>query len=351
MTDANLSLIVYGKDDMRLEERPTPEPGPKEVQISMRSVGVCGSDLSFWVKGRLGNLLLSQPKVMGHEPSGVISKVGSEVTHLKVGDRVAVEPLKPCSDCSYCRRGLYNHCSKPVNSGCITRYICHPANFVYRLPDNMSFDEGALVQPLALAFYACERVGLRAGQNLLVTGAGCLGMSVVLAAKAYGANKICVTDVIPERLDFIRKIGADVTALVKEDEDPEVVAQRLVGLMGNEPDVSIETSGSQSATSTTIYANRSHGMVLQVGFSTDTVQIPLVVATFKELDIRGNHTSRNSYPAAIEAISSGRVNVKQLISHRFSLEESINGFTIAANKSGSKVIIDCSRPNGNSLSD
>ncbi|KAK3775047.1 hypothetical protein RRG08_048257 [Elysia crispata] len=346
MSDTNISLIVYGKNDLRLEERPIPEPGPKEVQISMRSVGVCGSDLSFWEKGRLGNLILSAPKVSGHEPSGVVTKLGSEVTHLKVGDRVAVEPSKPCGNCFYCRRGLYNHCSKPINSGVLTRYISHPANFVYRLPDNMSFDEGALVQPMALAFYACERAGLRAGQNLLVTGAGCLGMTVVLAAKVFGANKICVTDVLQKRLDFIHKIGADVTVLVEDNENPELAAKRLVGMMGVEPDISIETSGSQSATSTAIYANRPHGMILQLGFSIDTVQIPLVVATFKELDIRGNHTSRNSYDKAIEAIASGRVNVKQLISHRFPLEKSLTAFKTAASKEGAKVIIDCSRPNG-----
>lgn len=327
-----------------MEERPIPEPGPGEVQLSMRSVGVCGSDLGFYLKARLAERHLKGPRLMGHEPSGVVSKLGPGVTHLKVGDRVAVEPNMACGICYYCKRGAYNHCNLPMNSGCLARFLCVPAAFVYRLPDNMSFDEGAMVQPLALAYYACERSGMRAGLDVLVTGSGCLGMAVILAAKAYGANKICATDVIQRRLDFVRTIGADITVPVEKDEDPETAAKRIVAAMGREPDITIECSGNPSATGTAIFATRPRGMVLQIGFSLDSVAIPLVVATVKELDIRGNHSSLNSYPTAIEAISSGRVNVKPLISHRFSLEDSEKAFKVAANKEGNKVIIDCSKP-------
>lgn len=335
--------MLYGKLDMRMEEKPIPEPGPGEVQVSMRSVGVCGSDLGFWLKARLADRFLTKPMMMGHEPSGVVSKLGLGVTDLKVGDRVAVEPNMCCGVCYFCKRGLYNHCSMPLNSGALSRFICAPAAFVFRLPDNMSFDEGAMVQPLALAFYACERSGLRAGLDVLVTGSGCLGMSVILAAKAFGANKICATDVIQRRLDFVRTIGADVTIPVDKDEDPESAAKRIVEAMGREPDITIECSGSPSATSTAIFATRPRGVVLTIGFSLDSIAIPLVYATCKELDIRGNHSSINNYPAAIEAISSGRVNVKPLISHRFPLEQSEQAFTLAAKMDGNKVIIDCSR--------
>ncbi|GFS04414.1 sorbitol dehydrogenase [Elysia marginata] len=169
-------------------------------------------------------------------------------------------------------------------------------------------------------------------------------MTVILAAKAFGANKICSADLLQKRLDFASEIGADATVLVQPDEDPESAAKRIIKAMGREPDITIECSGSPSATSTGIFATRSRGMLLQIGFSLDSVSIPLVVATVKELDIRGNHSSLNSYPAAIEAISSGKVNVKQLVSHRFPLEESEQAFTVAANKEGYKVVIDCSRP-------
>ncbi|GFS13835.1 sorbitol dehydrogenase-like [Elysia marginata] len=264
-----------------------------KVQVSMRSVGVCGSDLGFWLKARLAERTLNGPRMMGHEPSAVVSKLGPGVTHLKVGDRVVIEPKMVCGLCYYCKRGLYNFCDMPLNKGCIARFTCVPAAMTFRLPDNMSFDEGALVQPMALAYYACERSGMRAGLDVLVTGSGCLGMTVILAAKAFGAHKICSTDVLQKRLDFAGKIGADATVLVKPDEDPESAAKRIIEAMGREPDITIECSGSPSATSTGIFATRPRGVVLQVGFSLDSISIPLVVATCKELDIKGNHSSVN----------------------------------------------------------
>ncbi|GFO37029.1 sorbitol dehydrogenase-like [Plakobranchus ocellatus] len=198
MSDTNLSLILYGIKDLRLEERSIPEPGPKEVQISIRSVGLCGSDVGYWQKGRMGNLVVTSPMMLGHEPSGVITKLGSEVKSLVVGDRVAIEPNRPCGTCYYCKRGRYNVCADlhylatPPQDGCITRYFCHPARFVYRLPDNVSFDEGALVQPLALGFYACERGGLRVGHYLLITGAGRIIISILLLGWQNPAQPNCL---------------------------------------------------------------------------------------------------------------------------------------------------------------
>ncbi|KAK3775045.1 hypothetical protein RRG08_048256 [Elysia crispata] len=349
MADTNLSLVLHGTNDLRLEERPIPESGPEEVQISIRSVGLCGSDVSYWQKGRIGSLVVTKHMVLGHEPSGVVTKLGSRVNNLMVGDRVAVEPNRPCGTCYYCKRGRYNICADlhylatPPQDGCITRYFCHPARFVYWLPDNLSFDEGALAQPLALGFYGCERGGLKVGHYLLVTGAGPMGMSTVLAAKASGACKICVTDIIESRLDFIRKIGADVTVLAPEDEDPEVTAKRIVELMEKEPDVSIECSGSESGINTAVHSTRPTGTVVQVGIGRISTQIPLTMGTLRELNIVGSSRFANNYETVLEAISIGRVNVKQLVTHRFPLEESLKAYTATLNREGVKVIVDCSR--------
>ncbi|GFR81902.1 sorbitol dehydrogenase [Elysia marginata] len=263
MADTNLSLVLHGIKDLRLEERPIPEPGRHEVQISIRSVGLCGSDVSYWQKGRIGNLVVTKPMVLGHEPSGVVSKLGSGVTNVRVGDRVAVEPNRPCGTCCYCKRGRYNICSDlhylatPPQDGCITRYFCHPATFVYKLPDNVNFDEGALVQPLALGFYACERGGLKVGDYLLVTGAA--------------------------------------------------------------------------------------GTVVQVGLGGATTQIPLTMVTLKELNIAGSSRFANNYEKVLEAISTGRLNVRQLVTHRFPIEQALQAYTATLNREGAKVIIDCSR--------
>uniref|UniRef100_A0A0B6Z6E7 Sorbitol dehydrogenase n=1 Tax=Arion vulgaris TaxID=1028688 RepID=A0A0B6Z6E7_9EUPU len=349
MSDVNLTLTLYGIKDLRLEDKPIPEPGAGEVQISVRSVGICGTDVSFWQNGQIGDIKVKAPLALGHEPSGVITKLGDGVNNLQVGDRVAVEPNKPCGTCQFCKKGNYNLCldlmylATPPTSGALCRYFCHPASFVHRLPDNVSFDEGALVQPMSLGFYACQRADINIGDYVLVSGAGPLGMSVVLAAKARGASKVCVTDIKQDRLDFIRKIGADLTVTTSEDEDPKITSQKVVQAVGREVDASVECSGAQNATSTAIYSTRPRGVVCQVGFGSKTVDFPILSAVFKELDIRGMIRFNNSYPTVIEAISSGKVDVKQLISHRFTLENALQAYDTSFRKIGVKVIIDCER--------
>ncbi|XP_012938337.1 sorbitol dehydrogenase [Aplysia californica] len=348
MADTNLTLTLYGIKDLRLEDKPIQEPGPGEVQISIRSVGICGSDVSYWQQGRIGDYVVTTPMVMGHEPSGVVTKLGQGVTHLSVGDRVAIEPNQPCGNCGLCKNGRYNLCEKlkylatPPTHGCLARYYCHPANFVYKLPDNVSFDEGALVQPLALGFYACQRGNVSVGNYVLVCGAGPLGMAVVLAAKARGVAKICVTDISQERLDYIKRIGADVTVTVGK-EKPRVTSSRVVEALGREADVSIECSGHYTSSSNAIYSTRATGTVVQIGFGGPTVEIPLVIATLKELDIRGMARFANNYETVIEAMATGKVNAKQLITHRFSLENAIEAYNAALRREGVKIIIDCTR--------
>ncbi|CAL1528099.1 unnamed protein product [Lymnaea stagnalis] len=343
----NLSLVLFGIKDLRLVDNPIPEPGEGEVQLSIRSVGICGSDVGYWQYGQIGSYVVNDPMVMGHEPSGVVTKLGAGVTQLKVGDRVAVEPSRPCRRCQFCKKGRYNVCeclrylATPPTNGCLCRYFCHPADFVFKLPDNVSFDEGALVQPLALGFFACERGDVSVGNYVLVSGAGPLGMVVLLAAKARGAAKVCVTDINQGRLDFVKSIGADFTVLVG-DEGAKETSKRVVEAMGREVDVSVECSGHQSGVANAIYSTRPTGTVVVVGFGGETVEVPLVAATLKQLDIRGMARFCNNYDVVIEAISSGKINVKQLVTHRFSLENAIEAYNTARRREGIKIIVDCS---------
>ncbi|CAG5135086.1 unnamed protein product [Candidula unifasciata] len=349
-----LTQILWLKDDflpptLNSTLTPVPEPGPGEVQVTVCSVGICGSDVTLWQRGQIGEYRVTAPLILGHEPSGVISKLGEGVTGVEVGDRVAVEPNVACGHCSYCRRGHYNLCSHlrylatPPTDGALCRYFCHPASFVHKLPDNVSFDEGAMVQPLSLGFYACQRAEVNIGDYVLVSGAGPLGMIVMLAARARGAVRICVTDINPGRLEFIKEIGADVTVLVAAGEESKETSRRVVQAVGREVDVSIECSGSHSGTSTAIYSTRPRGVVCQVGFGSNTVQIPLTTATMKELDIRGMIRFANTYQTVIEAIASGKVDVKQLITHRYSLANALEAYNAALNQLGVKVIVDCRR--------
>ncbi|KAH9488812.1 hypothetical protein Btru_064840 [Bulinus truncatus] len=346
-SDNNLTLTLFGKQDLRLVNKPVPEPQEGEVQLSIKSVGICGSDVSFWQKGRIGNFIVNGPVALGHEPSGVVSKLGPVVTGLKVGDRVAVEPLIPCGRCVYCKAGHYNVCvdlkylALPPTHGCLCRYFCHPATFVHKLPDNVSFDEGALVQPLALGFHACQRGEVSVGHYVLVSGAGPMGMVCVLAAKVRGAARICVTDVIESRLDFIKTIGADVTVNVS-NEDPKLSSQKITELFGRPVDVAIECSGEQDGVNTAIYSCRPTGKVVIVGLGQDTTELPLLVATLKQLDIRGMVRLANNYDTVIEAISSGQANVRQLITHRYSLNDALAAYDAALKREGNKIVIDCS---------
>ncbi|XP_059160017.1 sorbitol dehydrogenase-like [Physella acuta] len=349
MEEKNLTLTLYGVKDLRLVEKPVREPQYGEVQISVRSVGICGSDVTYWQTGRIGSVVVTDPLDMGHEPSGVVSKVGAGVTDLRVGDRVAIEPLISCQSCRYCRLGKYNVCSNlkylasPPTDGCLTRFFCHPAHSVHRLPDNVSFDEGALVQPLALGFHACERGEITVGHYVLVSGAGPLGMSVVLAAKAFGAAKICVTDIDQSRLDFIKNIGAGVTVTVGA-ETPEVTSQNVKQSLGRDADVAIECSGDQRGVANVIYSTKHTGKVVIAGFGDVTTSVPLVEATLKQLDLRGMIRFANNYPTVIEAIASGRVNVLQLVTHRFPLERALDAYNMALRREGVKIIIDCHKP-------
>ncbi|GAA6071485.1 sorbitol dehydrogenase [Tachysurus ichikawai] len=178
MEEDNLSLVLHSKGDLRLEQRPIPEPGADEVLLQMHSVGICGSDVHYWLNGRIGDFVLQKPMVLGHEAAGRVVKVGSAVTHLKPGDRVAVEPGVPREMDEFFKSGRYNlsptifFCATPPDDGNLCRYYKHNANFCYKLPENVSYEEGALIEPLSVGIHACRRAGVTLGSCVFICGAG-----------------------------------------------------------------------------------------------------------------------------------------------------------------------------------
>ncbi|XP_048252367.1 sorbitol dehydrogenase-like isoform X2 [Haliotis rufescens] len=221
MADRNLSLVLYGKQDLQLKDRPIPEPGLGEVQICIHDVGICGSDVSYWQNGCIGDSVVRTPMVMGHEPSGVVSKVGNGVESLKVGDRVAIKPGVPCRTCGLCKTGRYNLCGKmkycatPPDHGTLSRYFVHAADFCFKLPDNVSMEEGAMLQPLAVAVHACNRVNVYLGATVLVCGA----------------------DINEDRLKYAKRVGTDHIVLAG---DPQQTARTIQDSLGGAADVTIE---------------------------------------------------------------------------------------------------------------
>lgn len=303
-------------------------------------------DLQYWVDGRIGDRLVQEPLVLGYEGSGVVQMIGEDVNGMQIGDRVAIEPGVPCSTCSYCWKGRYNLCPKvkfaatPPNDGSLAHFIAHPASFCHKLPPVVSFDEAALFEPLSVAIHACQRGNVSFGQNVLITGAGPIGLLCLLVAKASGAKRVTVQDIDADRLQVAKELGADSVNLTRSDDDPKMSAEDL------NADVCIEGTGVESAIKTCIYGAKRGGVVVLVGTSKSEPVLPMLEATIRELDIRGVFRFRNTYRTALNLVASGKIQVKRLITHRFKLIQAREAFEVARDRStkSMKVIVDCAPP-------
>lgn len=315
----------------------------------MAHVGICGSDVHYLLNGRIGEYILKAPMICGHEASGVVAKCGSAVKHLKPGDRVAIEPGIPCRMCEFCKSGRYNLCrdvvfnATPPDHGNLMRYYKHAADFCFKLPDHVSTEEGALLEPLSVGVHACRRAKVTLGSKVLVCGAGCIGLVSLLSAKSMGATQICVVDVVDDKLAMAKKFGAHATLNVRNgtvEENAKKVADLMGGIM---PDITIECSGAESAIKLGIMATKAGGTVVLVGLGPPEVKVPLVVAAMREVDLLGIFRYVNCYPLALDMIASGKVDVKPLITHRYKLEDTLKAFETARTGAGGaiKVMISC----------
>lgn len=348
MSNSNLTAVLKCKGDLRLENRPVPEPSANEVLIAIHTVGICGSDVHYWKNGCIGDFIVKEPMVLGHESSGIIAKVGTGVKNLKPGDRVCIEPGVPCRICEMCKIGRYNlcpdikFCATPPIDGSLCQYYTHAADFCYKLPDNISLEEGALMEPLSVGIHACKRAGITAGSSVVICGAGPIGLVSLLVCKAMGASKICITDIFQNRLEVAKKLGATCQILVK-DKDHKDIIEEIKSKLGNCPDSTIECSGAESSVKLAILVTKRGGTVVLVGLGAPEIKIPIIDATVREVDIRGIFRYANCYPTALNLVASGAVDVKPLITHRFALKETLNAFETALTGAGGaiKVLINC----------
>lgn len=349
MAKDNLTAILYGINDIRLEQTPIEEPDTNEVLIEMSCVGICGSDVHYLEKGRIGDFILRQPMIIGHESAGVVAKLGKGVKNLKVGDRVAIEPGVPCRYCKFCKDGRYNlckdivFCATPPVHGNLRRYYKHAADFCYKLPDNVTLEEGALMEPLSVGVHACKRAGIKIGSKVLILGAGPIGLVTLLVAKAMGASKVIITDIRQDKLDAAKKFGADEVYLVQRDVTEPDHIKNVHALFGEEPDQTVDASGAQSSVRLALQVTKAGGVIVLVGCGPPEIQVPLITALVKEIDIRGVFRYANDYADALELLASKKINVKPLITHNYKIEETVAAFDKA--KSGEsgiiKVMIHC----------
>ncbi|CAG4955580.1 unnamed protein product [Parnassius apollo] len=345
MSQDNLTAVLYKTKDLRLEQTPIPEIADDEVLLRMDCVGICGSDVHYWHSGQCGSFVVKEPMIMGHEASGVVAKVGAKVKNLEVGDRVAIEPGVPCRYCEFCKTGRYHlcpdmkFCATPPIHGNLARYYKHAADFCYKLPSHVTMEEGALLEPLSVGIHACRRGGVTAGSSVLVLGAGPIGLVTMLTARAMGACKIVMTDILQSRLDFAKKLGADHTILVNRESNEDDLVVKIHELLGNYPDISIDASGAQATVRLALLATKSGGVAVLVGMGSPELTVPLAGTVSREVDIRGIFRYVNEYPIALSMVSSGQINVKPLVSHHFSLEETVEAYEVARQGLGIKVMI------------
>lgn len=339
----NLTAILYGVEDLRLEQRPIPTPKDDEVLLEMDSVGICGSDVHYLAHGRCGHFALKNPMVIGHEASGIVAKVGSKVKHLQVGDRVAIEPGYGCRVCDFCKAGRYNlceemiFCATPPYDGNLARYYVHPADFCYKLPAHVTMEEGALLEPLSVGVHACRRAQIGLGSEVLILGAGPIGLVTLITARSMGASKIVVTDLVQHRLDVAKELGADETLVVETSSDEKEVVKKIHALFGGAPDKTIDCSGAEATSRLSILATRSGGCAVLVGMGAQEVKLPLANALAREVDIRGVFRYCNDYPAALSLVASGKINVKRLITHHFNIEETLDAFNTSRHGLGGAI--------------
>lgn len=317
--------IMNGIGKMGFVERDIPQPADNEVLVQLEYVGICGSDLHYYENGRIGDYIVKPPFVLGHEPGGVVVEVGKNVTHLKEGDRVALEPGKTCGHCEFCKTGRYNLCpdviffATPLIDGVFQEYVAHEADLCFKLPDNVSTLEGALIEPLAVGFHAANQGGAHAGQTAVVTGAGCIGLVSMMALKAEGVSKVYVVDVMQKRLDKALELGADG---IINGKDNDVVKKVMELTEGKGCDLVIETAGTEITTRQAIQFTKKGATIVLVGYSkSGELTLPISLALDKELTFKTVFRYKHIYPMAIQAVAAGKVNLKGIVTNIFEFSD------------------------------
>ncbi len=317
--------VMEGIGKMGYTRRPIPVPDADEVLVKLDYVGICGSDMHYYETGAIGNYVVEPPFVLGHEPGGIVVEVGNNVKHLKVGDRVALEPGKTCGHCEFCRQGKYNLCpdvvffATPPVDGVFQEYVAHEAALCFKLPENVGTLEGALIEPLAVGFHAANQGKAHAGQSAVVMGAGCIGLVSMMALKAEGVSRVYVVDVMPKRLEKALELGADGVINGKEQDAVEAVSQ-LTG--GTGCDLVIETAGTEITTRQAVHMTKKGARIVLVGYSkSGEITLPMSLALDKELTFKTVFRYRHIYQMAIDAVASGRVNLKGIVTNIFDFDD------------------------------
>ncbi|KAL2798812.1 chaperonin 10-like protein [Aspergillus keveii] len=349
----NIGVFTNPKHDLWIaESKPTVEEvksgqglKPGEVTVEVRSTGICGSDVHFWHAGCIGPMIVTGDHILGHESAGQVLAVAPDVTSLKVGDRVAIEPNIICNACEPCLTGRYNGCEKvaflstPPVDGLLRRYVNHPAIWCHKIGD-MSYEDGALLEPLSVSLAAIERSGLRLGDPCLITGAGPIGLITLLSARAAGATPLVITDIDEGRLKFAKELVPEVrTYKVEIGLSAEETAAGIINVFndgkGDGPDalrprLALECTGVESSVASAIWSVKFGGKVFVIGVGKNEMKIPFMRLSTQEIDLQYQYRYCNTWPRAIRLVKNGVIDLKKLVTHRYALEDALKAFETAA---------------------
>ncbi len=329
------SLKIHGPLDLRIDNYPLDNLGPNQVEIKIAIGGICGTDLHYYKHGGFGQIKLREPMILGHEVSGFISKIGSKVENVSIGQLVSVSPSRPCNKCNFCLSGNQIQCINmkfygsampfPHIQGAF-REILIVEDYQCVSADGLSSEEAAMAEPLAVCLHAIKQAKKILGQKVLITGSGPIGTLCVAAARRAGAEEIIVTDISANALTFSNSVGADKVINVLEEHDKLKNYQSNKGYF----DIAIECSGSAQGISDAINCLKPKGTMIQLGLGGD-VLIPLVSVTTKELNLRGSFRFHSEFELAVDMMKKKLINVNPLITHKLNFEYAKEAFELAMN--------------------
>ncbi|MBI1280627.1 MAG: alcohol dehydrogenase catalytic domain-containing protein [Anaerolineaceae bacterium] len=342
------ALVLEKAHELSLRDIQIPETvGAHDVKIALHTVGVCGSDVHYYDTGAIGQFVVREPMVLGHEASGTVIEIGSAVQRLKVGDRVCMEPGIPDPNSKATRLGIYNldpavrFWATPPVHGVLRPTVVHPEAFTFKLPDNVSFAEGAMVEPLAVGMHAANKAQIKPGDVAVVMGAGPIGMLTVLAALAGGCSRVIITDVQQPKLDLAATLGS-VTPVNIAKESLKDVVMKLTDGWG--ADIVFEASGNTKAAAGVFDTLCPAGRVVFIGIPGAPIPFDISAAQVKEARIENVFRYAHVYPRAIALMGSGALDVKPLITNTFGFEDSIKAFDFALHMPPDQVKVQITLP-------
>lgn len=343
--DTMKAWVLRGKRQMEIEERPMPVPKDNEALVKIQTMGICGSDLHYYKDGKIGSYVVDGPLILGHECAGEIVQVGKDVTRVAPGDRVVLEPGIACGVCGYCKSGKYNLCQEmkfmatPPFDGCLCEYVAWPQDLIFKMPPQMSYDEGALVEPFVVALQGLRQSGFTFSSSAVVVGSGTIGMLMMQALKAVGAGTIIAVDISPAKLEMARAMGATHTVNPLEE---DVVARVREFTDGLGAMYGFEACGTDKTYAQMEQLVRDGGTVTLLGLlPEDGTPMPMASSVFRELKYHAVIRYTNVFAEALTMLEYGRAEIMPVLSHRFPFAEAKSAFEEAlGNKNAVKVMVD-----------